>query len=346
MVLIIYFKPAYSQISTQQQDQINQNNKYILNYKSNGQYKDATVYLNRNASIYLKAGEYQKAIDCYVESGQLNEKIGNDADNKKIFNNIAMIYSEMGQLKNSQKYFEKSLMISRRSNNKEEIAVSLMDISSIMIFNKEYNQAIKYLEEALKISNDLDNLNSLITCYNLLAQCNRDMGNKKKADEYYAQYQALDKIRREGKTSVANKSKEFINAGTEDLTKEIKPKTKNEKLDTTNNADKKEILVLNFYNKKSSDSLLHQLKQSRDKAADLEMEKVLKDKELKEVLDNQLKLQQEKQHKINVITYFSIGLTGLLILLLGYTAYLLRKKNAETKALKQKLTELEKLVRP
>jgi tetratricopeptide (TPR) repeat protein len=237
-------------------------------------------------------------------------------------------------------------MISRRSNNKEEIAVSLMDISSIMIFNKEYNQAIKYLEEALKISNDLDNLNSLITCYNLLAQCYRDMGNKKKADEYYAQYQALEKIRRDGKTSIANKSKEFINAGTEDLTKEIKPKTKNEMFDTSNKDYKKEIMVSYIYDKKSSDSLLYQLKQSRDKAAGLEMEKLLKDKELKEVLDSQLKLQQEKQYKMNVFIYSLASLSGLLVFLLGYTAYLLRKKSTETKALKQKLADLEKLVSP
>ena len=206
-----------AQLSTEQQEQIDQYKLQIKDCKSKNQLKMASSYSNKCASIYLIAGNYQDAIDSYVESAQINDQIGNDLDNKKIYNNIAMIYSELNQIKNTLKYFEKSLLISRRYNNKKEMAVSLMDISTILTFNKEYDKAVKDLEEALKISQDINDLNNLRTCYNLMSQSYKAAGDNKKSDEYYKYFMAYDKKIREG-TEIPEYIKEnFLSAESENL---------------------------------------------------------------------------------------------------------------------------------
>ncbi len=329
-----------AQLNQEQQEQIKKYARQIENYKASNQLKEASLYLNKSASIYLKAGIYQEAINAYSESAQLNEQLRNDADSKKIYNNIAMIYSEMGQLKNCLKYFEKSLLISRRNNNKEEIAVSLMDISTILILNKQYAKAIEYLEEALKISNDLDNLNALIACYNLLAQSYKEMGNSAKSDEYYKKYMAMEKLRREGKTSLANSSDDFIAAKTEDFTKEIKPNVKNElpenvSYDNPQTYDNKTNTI-------SNDTLSNQLKQSRDKAANLEMEVLNIDKELKELKETRLKTLENKQENRNFVLIVLILFIAVLILSLVYSIFIIRKKESQIVQLKNRIAELKK----
>jgi tetratricopeptide (TPR) repeat protein len=201
-----------AQLTAEQSDLIQQYDKKIKELKAANQFKEAATLLNKRAFVYIGAGRYEEGIGSYLESAEINTKIGNDADNKKIFNNIAMIYAEMGQMGNSIKYFERSLLISRRNNNKNEVAVSLMDISTILFYNKQYDDAIRYLEEALKISHDLDNLNSLISCYNLLSQVHRAKGNTSVADEYHNQYLVLDQMRKDGKNYLENKSDAFISS--------------------------------------------------------------------------------------------------------------------------------------
>jgi tetratricopeptide (TPR) repeat protein len=340
IIILLSDVSVFAQLNNEQKSLVNQYAQQVKNYKANNQLKEASLYLNKSASVYLKAGIYQEAIDAYSESAQLNEQIGNDADSKKIYNNIAMIYSEMGQLKNSLKYFEKSLLISRRNNNKEEIAVSLMDISTILNLNKQYAKATEYLEEALKISNDLDNFNALIACYNLLAQSYKEMGNTAKSDECYKKYVAMEKLRREGKTSLANTSDNFIAAKTEDLTKEIKPKGNNE---TTENLSSD--IPQSFYNKTntiSNDTLSNQLKQSRDKAANLELEVLNIDKELKELKETRLKTMQKKQDDSNLFIISLLVLIAVLIFSLVFSIILIRKKESEIDQLKDRIAELKK----
>jgi tetratricopeptide (TPR) repeat protein len=208
--LIIGNNGLFAQLNSEQQDLIRQYTIKINENKTNGQLQTAAYFLNKCALIYMSAGENKEAVDSYLASASINEKLGNDVDTRKIYNNIAMIYSEMGQFRTSVSYFEKSLLINRRNNNKQQIARSLMDISSVLIIDKQYDKAIKNLDEALKLSNDIDDLQNLRTCYSLLTQSYKGLGNTKKSDEYHKYFQAYDKILSEGKTIMPENFKEDI----------------------------------------------------------------------------------------------------------------------------------------
>jgi len=317
------------QITSEQQEEINQYKLQIKDYKSKNQLKTAANYSNKCASIYLRAGNYQEAINSYLESVQINDQIGNDLDNKKIYNNIAMIYSEMGQLKNTLKYFEKSLLISRRYNNKKEIAVSLMDISTILSLNKEYDKAITYLEEALKLSQDINDLNNLRTCYNLMSQTYKAAGNTKKADEYYKYYLAYDKKIREG-TEIPDYIKEnFLKAESENL-HALKTEKNIEEIPL--NKSQKEL-------KTSLDSLNFEIAASKAKAAELKVQVLKADNALNETKQQ---TNQKRNEENRVVIFSSILGIFILLLLVATGLYILQKKQKQIKNLEEKLAFYEK----
>ncbi len=317
-----------AQLSSEQQEQINQYKIKIKDCKSSNQLKMAASYSNKCASIYLMAGDYQDAINSYVESAQINDQIGNDLDNKKIYNNIAMIYSEMDQLKNTLKYFEKSLLISRRYNNKKEIAVSLMDISTILISDKEYDKAIKNLNEALDLSQDINDLNNLRSCYNLMSQAYKAAGDVKKSDEYYKYYLAYDKKIREGDNTPENFENNFLSAESENL-HEVKTEKKTDDISLNLN---KEI------HKTSIDSINHAIEISKAEE-EHQLEILNADNKLNETKIKGLQKINEA-NKIFIVTTI-IGIFIIIILILT-GIYLLQKKQKQIRQLEEKLAQIEK----
>jgi tetratricopeptide (TPR) repeat protein len=322
----------FAQLNTEQQELIKQYTQKIKDFKANNQLKEAANYCNKRAFVYMGASKYEEAISSYIESTEMNNKIGNDADNKKIYNNIAMIYAEMNQMNNSLKYFEKSLVISRRNNNKNEIAVSLMDISTILMYNKQYDDAIRYLEEALKISNDQDNMSALISCYDLLSQSYKATGNVKKSDEYYKQYLALDQLRKEGKSSIANKSDNFLAAESENLNKYV-PVEKEEYF-SNDIINKQNVQNL----KKHKDSLIAAISASKE-----EQRKLLEEykKYDNETVKEKIELETTLVKKEQTILYLILSLTSIIAILIGIGTFLLFGKQKEIKILREKLSKYE-----
>jgi len=323
-----------AQLNAEQQELIKQYSQKIKDYKASNQLKEAANYSNKRAFIYLGAGKYEDAISSYIESTELNIRIGNDVDNKKIYNNIAMIYAEMNQMNNSIKYFEKSLMISRRNNNKNEIAVSLMDISTILMYNKEYEKAIIYLEEALKISNDMDNMNALISCYDLLAKSENAIGNKERSEEYYKQYLVLDKLRSEGKKSIANQSNNFLAAESENLNKYVP-------VDREQNSSKYSLNKEEKQNLGKNKDLLN----TNITVAKEEQKRLLEEKKKFESIHVREKIQYETviARQGQTILYLLLALIMVSVIMIGVGTYLLLSKKREIKRLKGKLIEFEEI---
>ena len=336
MLSIVFFNLGnnhlFAQLNAEQQELINQYTKQINDFKIKNQLKNAAHYSNKCAAIYLGAGIYQVAINFYLESSQLNDQIGNDIDNKKIYNNMAMLYSEMNQLKNSIKYFEKSLLISRRYNNKSEIAVSLMDISTILSLNKEHNKSIEYLEEALKISNDLEDLQNLRTCYNLLSQSHKAAGNDEKSAVYFNYYMAYDKKIREGKEIPDYIKKNFLSSESLNLQEDIEDKDEN--ISQLNSPD-----LLNSSNETSNSA--YQV--SKEKATELQIEILNKDNELTQF---KLKTTIEDNKNYKLLIYIGVSILIVLAIVLTFGIIYLRKKQLYIKVLEERLGKIEKVSKP
>ena len=329
----------FAQINSEQQNQIKQYEQLIKDNKSKKQLKIAAYYATKKASVYLKAGFYQDAIDCYLEAAKYNDQAGKSSANTKIYNNVAMIYSELNQLQNTQKYFEKSLTISRRYNNRNDIAVSLMDVATILIYKKKYDKALENLEEALKISNALNDARLLRTCYNLMAQCYKAYGNNKKSNEYYDYFLVYDKqVKEKGVISREKQSEKTIEKKEKELDIALTEKKRREL----------EIELLDERKKRAEDSLNQALSDAEKTRKIIELEKEKAERETEEQ-----KRQREYQEalvaseKANTELYrlYLIGaIAGGSLLLLGIIGiiFALQQKRKANKQLEQQNLEIAK----
>ncbi len=223
----------YAQLSSEQQNQVDQYNQLIENYIAQNQQKVASYYATKKAGVYINAGNNEKAIESYLEASQLNSRIGNDLANVKIYNNVAMIYSDLNQLNKTLEYFDRSLIISRRYDKKEEIALSLMDLASVLLIKKKYDTAIEKLIEALKLLDKINDPKLLRTCYNLLAQSYKGTGDNKKHEEYYDYFKIYDEFLKEDNQLAENNTqviaeKKLQKENTEAKVKDILPSEPNE----------------------------------------------------------------------------------------------------------------------
>ena len=343
MVITLFIIPMNStisaQLNTEQQNQINQYNQLIKDNIAKKQVKIAAYYATKKASVYLKAGSYQDAINSYLEGAKYNDEIGNAISNTKIYNNVAMIYSELNQLQNTQKYFEMSLSISRRYNNRNDIAVGLMDVATILIYKKKYDNALEKLEEALKISNALNDARLLRTCYNLMAQCYKAYGNNKKSNEYYDYFLVYDKqVKEKGVIDREKESVEKIEKGKKDLNIAITEKT----------ARELELNLLEEKKKRSEDSLNNALTaaEKTKKIIELEKEKAERESEdQKRQTETQRALvnfeKAENEKKDIVIYGGALGGVLLLLVIAGIIIALQQKRRAN-RLLEQQNVEIAK----
>ncbi|MEN8122794.1 MAG: tetratricopeptide repeat protein [Bacteroidota bacterium] len=340
LLLFFVFSEAMvsAQISSEQQNQLNQYASLINDYKKQKKYRMVGYYLYKSGSVYLKAGEHQNAIDKYLESAQYYEQIGSYSNKKKIYSNIAFVYAEMGQLKNSKKYYDKGLEISRRLNNRHDISASLMEVATIEIYTQDYSTAQTNLEEALKIANSLNDALLLRTCYRLLAQLYKAYGNKKKHDQYFDNFLIYKKLIEEKGTNKRADDKD------KDL---IAEKEKSQILIDEKEFQAKEYELLDLRKKLAEDSLSNAISAAEDS---LLREQQIND-QLKEInklqeRENLLKKQNEEflaeqiANRDLQLIGAGIGIILLIILIIGAIVAFMQKRKAN-KQLEQQKIEIE-----
>jgi serine phosphatase RsbU (regulator of sigma subunit) len=329
----------HAQISDEQKNQLNQYDQLIKDYIAKNQMKQAAYYSNKKASVYLKAGSYQDAIDAYLQSVEINEKVGNSSQTRIIYKNLAFIYSEIDQLKNTQKYFEKALLISRRYNNRADICVDIMDGTNIMILKQEYDAALLKLEEALKIGNSLNDARLLRECYRQMALCYKGYGNQKKSDEYYNYFVVYDKhVKEKGTIDREKKSDQIISAEKEKLKmSEEERKRKELELDVLELQKRRSEDSLNYAKALVEDSLA---KSEEDKRkAFLENDNLIKVQELGK---KELALQKAENQRKNLTIYGGAILIFLFFLVILGILVALRQRRLANKELELKNLQITK----
>lgn len=201
-------------IPKEKQDDIDRYKELVVRYKQANNSQQAAFYLNKIAFIYWEFGNPKEAINYFLETIPLNEKVGNYNDIKAVYSNIALIYSDMDRLDLTLEYFYKSLEARRKLNNKGEVAAGLIDVAYIHTALNQSEKAIQLLDEALELSREVNNPRLILNSLKLLAQNYDNLGNKAKTTEYggmanaYEQQLATQQIKTEYETKVVKSQAE------------------------------------------------------------------------------------------------------------------------------------------
>jgi len=113
--------------------------------------------LDSKGGVYNWKGELSQALVYYEESLEIREKLENKPEVAKSLNNIGVIYHQKGELGQALGYYKKSLVIKKELGNRQEIAKSLNNIGVIYHNKGGLDKALDYYEKSLAIKEQLGN---------------------------------------------------------------------------------------------------------------------------------------------------------------------------------------------
>ena len=172
-------------------------NKSVVCFKKNlecNKLNLAFTYKNF-ISVHTENKEYDKALKYFNKAEQLLQdfETSNYMIYGLIYMNKAIIHQYMNDNKKALVYYNKTLNILEENADKSTMLINIhRNIASIYFNDKEYKKALEYYKKCAFLM-DKHNINSqkykAIT-YSSLAATNQQLGNLKKADNYYTK--ALD----------------------------------------------------------------------------------------------------------------------------------------------------------
>ena len=149
--------------------------------------------MNNLGNLYSDIQLYEKAQKYYSEAYQLSQKY--DLTYADPLNNLGNIYFRQGNYQKAVEYYMKALDIEREKNNKLGILNIVSNLGITFTKAKQPKQAQQYLEEATKLSNELQAFTLLPTVYKASAENYSNQGKWKEAYETQVKYdEAREKI--------------------------------------------------------------------------------------------------------------------------------------------------------
>ncbi len=327
--VICFCKMSYAQTYPKQalsnQDSM-QIKKYTENYEiylAKSDLRNASDFLNQIATIYWNKNYFEKSTEYFLLSLKLNEKLGNENGMAGINSNLGIIYSDLGQYQKSVDHLEKAVIIRRTEKNtvvgRENLFNSLLNLASSLRQLQKYDEAIKYLEEALGYAKEINNIEKMAVFYLQLAEVHESAGHEALSKSYAEKYVTFYKQMQDEKV---NKSQiamenEMLRSSQIELEKKLKEMELAEK---TVELEKKDLQVNAYHSK--ADSLSSNLSKAQ-----------LATKYLEEQAHRE---EAEKQR--NRIVFASIlSILSIIVFIIYYAFHQKKKANV---ALEQKNNEI------
>ena len=161
--------------------------------------------LNNIGKLYSDAGDFQKALDYYLQALPLF----NDLPNQRAItlNNIGVAYSNLGEFEKALDYLRQSLTLLRTVNDRNAESYTLSNMGAAYNGLANYPEALNYFAQARAIQQKTGNRAQEAETLDLTGVAYTRMGQPEKALEFHQQalqiQQATQNVRREA-ISLAN----------------------------------------------------------------------------------------------------------------------------------------------
>ncbi|WP_109829391.1 tetratricopeptide repeat protein [Reichenbachiella versicolor] len=167
---------------------------YELELQNNVNFKEASRYLNEIAFIYWEHNQYEKAIEYYKESVELNEKIENENGIAMIHNNLGMLHADIMDYEKSYEYFMLTLAARRSKNEKIGMISAMINLSVVLNNLKRYDESIDFLQQSLKLAREMGDVHQMKSCYGMLSETYEKAGNVDQSIYYFNLYKTFTQM--------------------------------------------------------------------------------------------------------------------------------------------------------
>ncbi len=155
-------------------------------------------HLGNMGMIYRLQGNFTKSLECAFRSLKLAEEQGNKFNCAKILGNIAISFNQQGERNKAKEYYLKALKASEELNDKSGISNQLANLGIVYmqagdsakeknnttIASKNYSVALDYYFKAIKLNDELNDLNGNAHVYGNIGTVYDQQNNLAKAEEF------------------------------------------------------------------------------------------------------------------------------------------------------------------
>ena len=152
---------------------------------------EATSYLNAAAYYLWENKDYDRAIELYERSMELNKRINNANGVAGIESNLGMIYADKGDYLTSLEYMQKTLAARETEQEKSRIINAKINVAVVLNKLARHDEALTQLNEALKYASDVSDKNNTRVCYGMMAETYELIGDRKAMLQYFEYYKAM-----------------------------------------------------------------------------------------------------------------------------------------------------------
>ncbi len=149
--------------------------------------------LNCIGLLTRNQGEYEKAEKFFKRSVKLSKEAGDKQGIAVSLNGLAKVAEEKGNYDKAQKLYEESIQISRTSGDKLNTAVSLNGLGIVSRFKGNYEETLKYYEESLLIRRETGDIRGIANTLHNLGMLAEDMYDYEQSKKYYEESLKLRK---------------------------------------------------------------------------------------------------------------------------------------------------------
>ena len=138
----------------------------LLPKLSQPEYWEAPI-LELSAEVYLRWGEYQKALESYEKAYTLRQEIGLESAQAATLNSIGLVYYDLGELGRALDYYQRAQSLLQRSENSADLKTTALILNNIgQVYSEQgelekakeaYEQALNYWR-ALPSQSDIRNI--------------------------------------------------------------------------------------------------------------------------------------------------------------------------------------------
>jgi len=153
--------------------------------KQIGYLKGEAEGLNGLGNVFLLTGNYPKALEYYLESLKLFEKLENEKGIGVCMSNIALIYIEQGEYRKALEYHLLTHEIFKNNLNETRLINNLLNIGDTYEKLNQLDSALQYTQSGYEMAIRINDKDFIGMALNNLGNIHARLGNDKLAMEYY-----------------------------------------------------------------------------------------------------------------------------------------------------------------
>ncbi len=131
-------------------------NRALIIYNETQQQEEIATTRNNIANIYRITAQYDSAMVIYNENLDYYISIDDETKVAQILANIGSLYYTAGNQEKAKEYTLKSIETQRKINDPRSLAISLVNMSVFSLNDNEFEDGIRYGDEAIAILKEID----------------------------------------------------------------------------------------------------------------------------------------------------------------------------------------------